>query len=232
MSRPDNRYLSLTTYSEIYRELVYQRNAAINWLEQYALLKRDKYVQKDNEKELDWQQVANVYRPIFRENVLDLLDRLYNHDAIEAIYDFNSTELNGWSDTEANWLEREIQRLQAIIGKLEVRYDLQYKLIIEYVSDERTLYRNGIEILSCGPTTLRHRLLTALYSKPKTLWENQKIEDYFIKHFDYTEGQLKDKTIEKAANDIKKDVAAKVGAKDYLFVSNAAIKINPFYLNG
>lgn len=230
MSRPDNRYLSLTTYPEIYRELVYQRNEAIRWLQEHGLSRRDRHVAKSNRSQWERHKAAAVYRPIFQENIVDLLDRLYSHDAVEAIYDFESADLNGWSDTEANWLERELQALQKIIGKLEVRYNLQYKLVIEYVSKEHTLYLNGIEIFACGPNTLRHRLLTALYSKPQKLWQNQTVEDYFIKHFSYTEGQLSDKNIEKAGNDIKKDVAAQAGAKDFLIVSNASVRINPFYL--
>lgn len=230
MQYEDDRYLHLTTYPEIYRELVYQRNEAIRWLEEHALLARNRIVDKNDRKELQRHESAGIYRPLFRESILLLFDRLYSHDAIEAMYDFSSVDLANWSDTEANRLERELQSLQQVISKLEVRYNLQYRLIIEYVSTIRTLYLNGVEVFACGPNTLRHRLLTTLYSNPRALWKNQSIEDHFIEHFEYIEGQLSDKNIEKAANDIKKDVAAQVAAKDFLVVSNASVRVNPFYL--
>ncbi len=230
MYEQDNRYLDLTTYPEIYRELVYQRNATIDWLNENALLVRDRRVTKQNEQEWQRQGNARTYRPIFRENVLDLFERLYSHDATEAIYDFRSIDLKDWSDTETNWLERELQALQAIIGKLEVRYNLQYKMIFRYDSGQFVLLLNGIEVLSCGQKTLRHRLLTTLYSEPKKQWDNESIVDYFVESFHYEQDELKDKAIEKAASDIKKDVAAKTAVKDFLLVSNSAIKINPFYV--
>jgi hypothetical protein len=170
MKYQDNRYLDLTTYPEIYIELIYQRNATIDWISAQGLLKRDKLVQKSDKKELARHQGAIVYRPLFRESIMQLLDRLYTHDATEAMYDFESVELKGWSETEANWLERELEALQNILTKLEIRYKLQYKLIFEYEVGECVLYLNRNKILACGQTTLRHKLLAMLYSNPKKQW--------------------------------------------------------------
>lgn len=230
MDYPDNRYIDLTTYPDIYREMVYQRNEAIRWLQENKMLTRNRRVTKDNKAEWGRHTMAMSSRSVFRENVIDLIDRLYSHDAREAVYDFESVDLGDWSDTEVNRFERELQRLQLIIGKLEQRYNLQYQLIAEYVSAQGTLYINRAEVFRCGQTSLRHRLLTTLFSSPKKLWSTETIEECFISEFDYQAGQLKDKQVEKAANDIKKDVAAKTAAKDFLTVSNSTVQINPFFL--
>lgn len=230
MQEPDNRYLDLTTYSEIYRELVYQRNAAISWLDENKLTVRDRRIAKENEKALRWQNSAASFRHVFGEDVLDLFNRLYSHDAVEAVYAFKSIDLADWSDTEANRLECELQALQSVIGKLEIRYGLQYKIIFNYDTGQSVLFSNGIEVLSCGQTTLRHRLLTTLFSETHKQWANSDIADYFHTHFGYEPEELKDKTIEKAANDLRKDVAAKTAVKDFLIVSNASVSLNQTYL--
>lgn len=223
-------YLDLTTYNEIYQELVYQRNEIINWFDEYKLISRDRFVKEDNQEEISRHKMALPFRQSFRRTIPKILDRLYSHDAIEAIYDFNSAELGNWSDTEANWLERELQRLQVIISKLEVRYDLQYRLVFEYRSEECTLYLNNIKVFACGQLTLRNRLMSVLFSNLKKRWSNQDIEDYFIDNFSYYAGDLKDTAIEKAGNDIKKDVASRTGIRDFLLVSNSSITINSAYL--
>lgn len=225
-----NEYLDLTTYNDIYQELVYQRNEVINWFEEQSLNTRNRFVKEDDHNELDRHKMAISFRPFFRNAIVEILNRLYAHDAIEAVYDFNSAELGTWSNTETNMLERELQRLQLIIGKLETRYDLQYRLIFEYRSEECTLYLNSIKVFSCGQSTLRNRLLVALFSDPKTLWENEDVENYFIKHFGYSVEQLTDKNIEKAGKDIIKDVSAKTAVKDFLVVSNSSIRINRSYI--
>ena len=83
---------------------------------------------------------------------------------------------------------------------------------------------------SCGQSTLRHRLLTTLFSIPKELWNNEDIEQCFIDHFGYSTGELSDKNVEKAGKDIVKDVASKTAVKNLLVVSNSSICINPSYL--
>lgn len=230
MDYPDNRYINLTTYPDIYREMIYQRNEAIRWLQDNKMLTRNRRVTKDDKAEWGRHTMAMSSRSVFRENVIDLIDRLYSHDAREAAYDFESIDLADWSDTEVNRFERELQRLQLIIGKLEQRYNLHYQLIASYRPEQATLYINNTEVLRCGQSTLRHRLLTALFSEPKKLWTSEAIEDYFHDEFDYIRGQLTDKQVEKAANDIKKDMAAKTAAKDFLIVGNTTVQINPFYL--
>lgn len=230
MDYQDNRYLDLTTYPEIYRELVYQRNSAIRWLQEYKMVKRDRRVLKSDKNEWGRHTMAMSFRSVFRENIIDLIDRLYPHDARDAQFDFEFIDLGDWSDTEVNRLELETQRLQLIIGKLEQRYHLQYQLIATFNAGQGTLYINNSEVFTSGLSTLRNRLLITLFSQPKILWQNQAIEDYFIKNFGYQEGQLTDKKIEKAASDIRKDVAARAAAKDFLIVSNSAVRINPFYL--
>lgn len=229
-SEEGNPYIDLVTYSDIYHELVFERNEAIRWLYDHAMLDRDKFVKKTDKKQGDKHKNAYAYRLSFQHTVLLKLDRLYSHDAIEAMYDFNNIDLGNWSDTEANRLEKQLNQLQLIITKLEIRYALQYKTTIEYRPSEQTLYLNSIEIFSCGTGTIRHRLLTAFYSKPSKLWQNEDLERYFIKHFNYQEGDLTDKQVEKNSNDITKDVAAKIGAKDFLIVSNSTVRINPKYL--
>ncbi len=225
-----NIYHDLSTYSEIYQELIYQRNEAVRWLTDHGMLDRNRRVTQDQKDELLRHRTAFPYRSVFRQNILDLLDRLYSHDAVEALYDFNSVDLKDWSDTEANRLERELQRLQLIIGKLELRYNLQYRMKFSYDSENTTLFLNNIEVLTCGQNTLRHRILTTLFSDPHKQWQNDLVEQYFIDHFDYSEGQLQDKSIEKTANDLRRDVAAKTAAKDFLLVSNSSIKLNPAYI--
>lgn len=166
----NNLYEYISDYPQIFSNLVFERNHTIMWLERHGMAVRDKTVDKTNEKEWLKHRTATAYRMSFKTNVTHLLDRLYHHDAVEALYDFGNVELGGWSNTEANMLERELQNLQKILGKLEARYSLQYKLVIEYNHKEQKLYLNGVEILSPGESTLRHRLLTALYSKPDVLW--------------------------------------------------------------
>lgn len=227
----DNPYLDLTTYNEIYQELIYQRNEAIRWLTEHALIDRDRFVEKSDLDEWKRHSIAVVYRPLFKRSILALFDRLYSHDAIEAIYDFNSVELNGWSVTEANLFEREIQRLQLIIGKLETRYNLQYRLLFHFNESDSTLYMSGQKVFACGQTTLRHRLLATLFNDPHKLWTNDEIEQVFIDNFNYTSGDLTDKAIEKAAKDIKKDVASATAVKDLLTVSNASVRVNGAYVN-
>lgn len=226
----DNPYIDLTTYNEIYQELVYERNETIRWLDEHKLLERDRYVTQGNEKEWTRHTIAASHRHFFRQKILNLFDRLYSHDAIEAIYDFNSADLNGWSDTEANRMERELQRLQLIIGKLETRYNLQYKVIFEYQPEQRTLFQNSIEVFSCGQSTIRHRLLSTLFSDPRRMWEQDDIEQYFIDNFGYALYQLTTKQIEKTAKDIMKDVAAKTAVQDLLSVSGGIVRINPAYI--
>lgn len=222
--------MDLTTYNEIYQELVYQRNAAISWLREHALLERNRQVAKTDEKELLRHSIAGNYRSLFERTVEDLLDRLYSHDAIEALYDFKSFELGEWSDTEANRLERELRQLQVVIGKLETRYHLQYQFLFEYDAKRGVLLMNGTEVFACGLTTLRNRLLTTLFSKPQMLWKNDDIEDYFIEHFDYKAGDLSDSNVTKTARDIRKDVASKVAVKNFLIIDNSAVRINPAYI--
>lgn len=218
------------SYQAIYQELVYQRNEAIRWLDDLALTKRKRRILQNDENEFRRHQTAKTYRPIFREDILNLLSRLYSHDATEAIFDFETADLGDWSDTEANMLEREIQRLQLIIGKLESRYDLQYKIIFEYDNTQSTLFLNRNKVLACGQNTLKHRLLTTLFSDPGKLWGIDDIDSYFSNHFGYTPGDLKDRSVEKASNDIKAQVATKTGVKDFLLVSNSSTRINTAYL--
>lgn len=226
----DNQYMDLTTYNEIYQELVYQRNAVIAWLKEHALLERNRQVGKDDNKELLRHSIAGNYRSLFDRTVEDLLDRLYSHDAIEALYDFKSIELGEWSDTEANRLERELQQLQVIIGKLETRYQLHYQFLFEYDSAKGVLLMNGAEVFACGLTTLRNRLLTTLFSKPQALWKNDDIEDYFVEHFDYVTGDLSDSNISKTARDIRTDVASKVAVKNFLIIDSSSVRINPAFI--
>lgn len=227
----DNPYIDLTTYNEIYQELVYQRNEAIRWLTDHALLDRNRFVEKSDVNEWKRHSIAVVYRPLFKRSILALFDRLYSHDAVEAIYDFNSVELNGWTETESNLFEREIQRLQLIIGKLETRYNLQYRLFFHYNESDCILYMSGQKVFACGQTTLRHRLLATIFSEPHKLWTNDDIEEIFIEKFNYSSGDLTDKAIEKAAKDIKKDVASATAVKDLLAVSNTSVRINSAYIN-
>lgn len=230
MKYSDNRYEDLTTYPEIYRELIYQRNAAISWLDEKNLTQRNCRVKESDETELSRHAVVNTYRPIFRENVLHVLDRLYSYDATEAIYDFNSTDLGDWSDTQANWLEREIQRLQLIIGKLETKYDLQNQIIFEYDSEECTLYMSRTKVFSCGQTTQKHRVLTALFTSPRKQWSVNDFDKYFTDKFNRGRYTLEKRSLEKTGNDIKAQVATKTGIKDFLIVSSSSLRINPHYV--
>ena len=230
MHHQDNEYLDLTTYPDIYRELVYQRNTAIEWLGKHKLLQRNYRVTRNHAEEWERQNSARVFRPVFNSSILQILDRLHSHDAVEAIYDFNSIDLADWSDTAANRLELELRQLQMIIGKLEMRYALQYKLSFEYDRKLATLQLNHTDLLKYGPNSIKHRLLAALFSNSEELWTNEAIEDYFTEHFDYHQGELKEASITKAANDIKRDVAVKAAAKDFLIVSNASVRINPLYI--
>jgi len=225
----DNEYIDLTTYPDIYRELVYQRNSAIQWLDSHQLLQRDYRVTRDDADEWKRQESAGTFRSVFRNSIFQILDRLHSHDAIEAVYDFNSIDLANRSDTAANRLDLELRQLQLIIGKLELRYRLQYTLSFEYDHKSATLYLNRTDLLKYGPNSIKHRLLTALFSEPEKLWTNEAIEDYFVDHFHYQQGELKEASITKAANDIKRDVALKAAAKDFLVVSNATVRINPHY---
>lgn len=225
-----NPYLDLSTYSEIYRELVHHRNETIDWLTRNALLDRRRIFSLGDEEEANKHRTASGYRAVFRIAVNQIFDRLYSHDAIEAMYDFNTIDLKNWTDTEANRLERELEALQQVIGKLEVRYQLQYLLRVEYRPEEYMLYLNGIEVSSFGRSSIKHRLLTALFSNTKMEWENNTIEDFFIKHFNYHEGELKDLQIRKAADDLNREVAAKSAIKDLLKVSSSSVRVNPQYL--
>jgi hypothetical protein len=197
------------TYDEIYRELVYERNDIIDWLYRYALMGRKRAEIKEAEKFK--HEVSLNHRELFRKKTLGLLNKLHLHDATEAVYDFESIELGDWADSETNRLELELRALQKILGKLEIRYGLTYRVKLEYISEERTLYLNGKAILSPGASSIKHRLLTTLYSEPEKAWSNDDIEEYFIKHFDYTAGELKDTQIRKSANDINTEVALKSG---------------------
>lgn len=230
MHYQDNEYLDLTTYPDIYRELVYQRNSAIEWLDKHKLLQRDYRATRNDSDEWKRHESAKTFRPVFRNSILQILDRLHTHDAVEAVYDFNSIDLADWSDTAANHLELELRQLQMIIGKLEVRYRLQYKLSFEYDHKSATLYLNRSDLLKFGLNSIKHRLLSALFTKPDELWTNEAIEDYFTEHFHYHQGELKEASITKAANDIKRDVALKGATKDFLIVSNASVRINPPYI--
>lgn len=219
-------YVDIETYNDIYRELVVQRNSAIEWLSKSNLLFRDRFV-KNNGDELRNHSTAAAFRRAFKASVMEIIDRLYPHDAIEARYDLESAELKAWSDTEANWLERELQQLQMILTKLEGRYDVQYKLVFEY--SEGTLTLNTEKVLASGLNTLRTRLLTVLFSNKERTWDNSDIEEEFVARFGYHFNEVSDKTIEKAARDIEKDVAAKTGVKDFLLYSNSCVEINPLY---
>ncbi len=230
MQYQDNEYLDLTTYPDIYRELVYQRNSTIHWLGSHNLIERDRHVTKSDTQEWGWQSTARTYRLVFRTSILKILDRLHSHDATEAVYDFNAIDLVDWSDTEANRLERELQQLQLIITKLETRYRLQYKLLFEYDHKTATLYLNRNDVLKYSQNSIKHRLLTTLFSRADKQWTNEAIANYFNKKFGYEPDELSDKSISKAANDIKRDVALKAAAKDFLIVSNAFVRINPSYL--
>lgn len=218
------------TYDEIYRELVYERNDIIEWLFQNNLMARSRSIDKGDENEKIRHSTSLPHRRLFRSKVLGLLNKLYSHDAIEAIYDFESIELGKWSDSETNRLELELKALQKIIGKLELRYGLTYKVRLEYVAKDRTLYLNGKAVMSPGGSSLKHRLLSALYSEPERHWKNNDIEGYFIDNFDYRDGQLKDSQIRKTANDITAEVAIKSGLKDFLDPSGTHVRINPTYL--
>lgn len=225
-----NPYLDLSTYSEIYQELVRHRNETINWLTNNGLLDRKKIIDPDDVEELTKHKIAEGYDRLFEVWILQIIDRLYSHDAVEAVYDFTSVEIGEWTDTPANRLERRLQALQRIIGKLETRYNLQYRLHVEYVAEEHMLYLNGIEIKSFGRSSIKHRLLATLYSNPEIEWENESIEDYFIDHFSYHKGELEDSQIRKAADDINRDIAAANAVRGLLRVSSSAIKINDQYL--
>lgn len=230
MKYTDNRYAHLSSYQDIYQELIYQRNSAIDWLNNYALTKRDRRVEKSDKDELTRHHMANVYRPIFRENILHLLDRLYTHDATEALFDLETADLGDWSETEANWLEREIQRLQLIISKLEARYDLQYRIIFEYDSKECVLYMSRNKVFSCGQTTQKHRVLSALFSNPQKQWSIEDFDKFFAKEFNRGRYILEKRSLEKTGNDIKAQVAIKTGVKDFLLVSSSSLRINPNYV--
>ena len=225
-----NPYLDLSTYPEIYQELVHQRNEAIYWLTQNGQLERKRVVQLDDKEELLRHRLAEGRGRLFNIGVNQILDRLYSHDAIEAMYDFNNIELGTWSETSANRFERQLQALQRIISKLEVRYQLHYRLLVDYIASERTLYLNGIPISTFGGETLRHRILCALYSDPDKVWTTESIEDYFIEHFNYTTGSLKDSQVRKAADDINREVAAKSAIKEMLNVASSSVGLNLHYL--
>lgn len=225
-----NPYANLSTYSEIYQELVRHRNETIDWLTRNGMIERKRIIKPDDREEFVKHKTAEGYNRLFEIWILQIVDRLYSHDAIEAMYDFNSIELGEWTDTPANRLERRLQALQHIIGKLETRYHLQYRMIVEYKAEEHTLYLNGIEIKSFGRSSIKHRLLAALYSNPDVEWEVETIEDYFVDHFHYHKGELEDSQIRKAADDINRDVAAANAVRGLLKVSSSAIKINDQYL--
>jgi hypothetical protein len=234
MDATDNLYADLTAYQEIYHELVFERNHTIMWMQRHLLLDRNRTVSKSDTAEWRRHQAAMAHRRGFTIKVRQVLDRLYSHDAIEALYDFNNIDLGNQSDTEANRLEKELNALQIVIGKLENKYNLHYKMLVEYREQEQKLYLNSIVLLSAGATTLRHRLLALLYTDPTILWLNDDIEDHFVDNFGYVKGAigkdgLTDPKIEKAANSIKKDVAS-AGVKDFLIVSRSTVRINPIYL--
>lgn len=216
----------LKTYPDIYRELIYQRNELIRWLEENNLLERQRVIKQGAGEEWVRHQVAKLHRESFRESILEILNQLYSHDAMEAVYDFNSAELGDWTDTDANWLERELQQLQKIISKLETRYDLSYRAIFEYDSDAGALYLNRKEVMSVGLGTQKHHILTMLFSNPKKLWDFDDIETYFQKQGWANFGELKERNIEKAGNDIKTKVAENTGVDDFLVVSRHALRIN------
>ena len=230
MKYRDDEYMELTDYESIYRELINQRNTAIRWLNQHGQISRARVVDSEDESELTRHKIAQIYRPLFRRSVLILISRLYYHDAVEAKYDFESVQLGSWSDTEANWLERELQQLQKIITRLEIRYDLQYRLIFEYVCDDRVLLLSGDEVKKYRKGSIKHRLMCAIFSDPYRNWLNIDIEEYFVKHFDYKVDGLPDSKIIKAANDINAEVAQETNVKDLLDPGGSAVKVNQRYL--
>ena len=230
MEESRNYYLELKTYPDIYRELVHHRNEAIHWIENHALLTRNRRVTKKDRAEWQKHQAAKAYRLTFRDNIIQILERLYYHDAVEATYDFNSIDLLDWSDTEANRFERELQRLQSIITKLETRYGLQYKVIFEYRAKKCTLYLNNIEVLKCQQNSIRHRVLSTVFSKANSLWNYDDVGEYFIENFGYNWDSFRETSVVKAGNDINKDVAAKTAVNGLLSVGNSSIRVNPDYI--
>jgi hypothetical protein len=217
-------------YDEIYTELVFERNMLIEHLNDNGYLDRKTvYVDSDTDEKTKHSTLL-PYRRFFRQKVTKTINELDGFDAVEALYDFNSIELGKWTDSEANKLELELRALQKIIGKLEGRYDLKYRVRMDYVVPERTLYLNRRAVMSPGASTIKHRLLTTLFSNSGIRWKNDDIEDYFVEHFGYKKGQLKDTHIRKAANDITAEVAIKSAVREFLDASGTHVSINPKYI--
>lgn len=221
-------YLDLSSYDDVYRELVFQRNATIQYLRDNHLLERNRNPKSQDEKNA--HKAAETYLVVFHETVEAILNRLYSHDAIEAVYDFNSIELGQWADTPANRLERELQQLQLIISKLETRYDLKYKIIFEYDSAKCTLYMSSNKVMSCSQISQKHRVLTALFSDPYKQWSIKDFDSYFAEHFNRGRYTLEKRSLERTGNDIRSQVATLTGIKDFLLVSASSLRINPSYL--
>lgn len=60
--------------------------------------------------------------------------------------------------------------------------------------------------------------------------EIEMLEEHFIENFGYREMELTDKAAVKAAKDLERDVAAKVGIKEFLIVNVSSIRVNQMYL--
>lgn len=220
----------LPTYEELYQDLVFERNEAIRYLTESGLVHRDHNPKTATEK--NRHQSALAYRATFREFILETLNKLHSHDAVEAIYDFEAIDLGSWADTETNRFERELQQLQKIIGKLEIRYDLQYKVIFEYDSEKCTLYVSRNKVMACSQVSQKHRVLTALFSDPHKQWSAKDFDKYFTEQFNRGRYTLEDRSLEKTGNDIKSQVATKTGVNDFLLVSASSLRINPLYVSG
>lgn len=221
-------YENLNTYEKVYRELTYQRNEAILFLKDNQLWGIKRGALSDEDKR--HHRTAQSFRHAFLRNIREVIAKLYDHDAIEALYAVENYDLGEWDDTEANRLEKEIEGLKIVLSDLQKKYSLTYKLRFEYIPTEATILLNGVPALKFGENTLRHKLMSALWSDKNRLWGFEDINDYFVDHFNYQEGELKDRNIEKLGIDINKELASKSSVNDLLAVTNSTVRVNPTYL--
>lgn len=224
----DDMYENLDTYEKIYRELTYQRNEAILFLRGNLLWGVRRSALSDEDKR--HHRTAQSFRNAFLKNIREIIRKLYDHDAIDALFVIENYDLGEWDDTEANRLEKELEGLKTVLSDLQKRFNLTYKLRFEYSPSEATILLNGVNGLKFGENTLRHRLMLALWSDKDRLWGFEDINDYFTDHFNYQEGGLKDRNLEKLGNDINKELAFRSSVRDLLIVTNSSIRINANYL--
>lgn len=224
----DDIYENLDTYEKIFRELTYQRNEAILFLKGNLLWGVKRSALSDADKR--HHRTALSFRNAFLRNVREIIGKLYDHDAIDALYAIENYDLGVWDDTEANRLEKEVAGLKTALSDLQRKYNLTYKLRFEYSPTDASILLNGVPVLKFGENTLRHKLMSALWSDKDRLWGVEDINDYFVDHFNYREGELKERNVEKLGNDINKELAVKSSVKDLLAVTNSTIRINPTYL--